>query len=173
MIGALLGESASATFAAPFRLIFSIYTLGWILAQYLSPQFSQDAIEGGGRHWSNYLSGFLVCGALVGLATYGAAPWLVDLVYGSAFPESATLLRMLSPTIFLDAGVACLGTILVMQNRGVASALAIGCACLASAVVLLLYAHHDVYAAVYAKFAGYLALLLAQLIILLSAKPIR
>lgn len=173
MIGALLGEAASATFAVPFRLIFSIYTLGWILAQYFSPQFSRDALEGGGRHWSSYLAGFLACGAIVGLATYGAAPWLVAIVYGGAFPESATLLRMLSPTIALDAGVACLGTILVMQNRGVVSAVTIGCACLASAAILLLFVHHGVFAAVYAKFASYLALLLAQLIILLNAKPIR
>ena len=168
LAGVFLGEAAAAAFAAPFRLVFSLYALGWILSQYFSPHFARvSAMQSDGyRGWVLYVSGFLAVGLVAAVATYHGAHWLVGLIYGTAFVEAGGLLQALAPTLALDAAVACLGTFLVMQNRGKTSAATIGFGCIASAVVFSLYQDLGLMGAVYAKYAGYTALLLSQLICL-------
>lgn len=166
LAGALLGEAESAAFAAPFRLVFSIYAIGWIISQYCAPRFARLAASSGARpegHWFYYFSGFAAFGLITAAATYLCTPWLVSLVYGDAFDQAGVLMRALAPTIALDATVACLGTLLVMQNRGKTSAATIGLGCLASMSVFLLCKDYGLMAAVYAKYAAYSALVVTQL----------
>ena len=161
MAGALLGETLSAVYAAPFRLIFSAYAVGWMLTQYLSPQFARLANDDT-LSIARYVSLFVLYGSIVAFAFVIAADWLIHLVYGSAFPGAGEILRWLAPTLVLDAIVACLGTIIVMQNNGKASAYSIGAGCVASTFVFLLLLEYDVWAAVGAKYAAYCTLLLFQ-----------
>lgn len=171
LAGAFLGESASAAFAAPFRLVFSLYAIGWILSQYCSPRFARisAASDSGSQWWFVYVAGFLLFGLVAAAATYLGAHFLVRLVYGEAFAAAGDLLQALAPTIALDAVVACLGTMLVMQNKGKASAVTIGCGCLASAVAFFLFQDLGLMGVVYAKYAAYTGLLLTQLLFLLGA----
>lgn len=164
LAGAFLGESASAAFAAPFRLVFSLYAIGWILSQYFSPHFARFSTSQG---WMLYACGFLAAGVLVAVATYLCAHQLVGLVYGDAFAQAGFVLRALAPTLALDAVVACLGTVLVMQNKGKTSAATIGLGCVASIVVFWFCKDSGVMGAVYAKYAAYITLVSTQLFCLL------
>ncbi len=169
LAGFFWGEEASAAFAAPFRLVFSIYAIGWILSQYFSPHFARysPATGDGSRYWLIFVFGFLAFGLVAAATAFLGAQWLVTLVYGEAFEQAGAMLRLLSPTIALDAVVACLGTLLVMQNKGKTSALTIGLGCLASIAVFLLFKGSGLVVAVYAKYAAYITLVLGQLFCLL------
>ena len=174
LVGAFLGEADSSVFAAPFRLVFSVYAIGWVLAQYFSPKFARlmSSSEGYARYWMAYLSGFLTFGCVSAIATFLMAEWLVLLVYQGAFPEATSLLRTLSPSIALDAVVACLGTMLVMQNRGKAASISIGLGCMASAAVFFMLMDKGVMSAVYAKYAAYSGLALSQIVCLRAGRRI-
>jgi O-antigen/teichoic acid export membrane protein len=169
LAGVFLGEEASASFAAPFRLIFSLYAIGWILSQYFSPHFARFSPEKGddSRYWLAYAAGFLVFGVAAATAAFLGGHWLVALVYGDAFDQADVLMRALAPTIAMDAVVACLGTLLVMQNKGKTSAVTIGLGCFASVAVFLLCKDSGLMVAVYAKYAAYTTLMLAQLFCLI------
>lgn len=161
LAGAFLGESASAIFAAPFRLIFSVYAIGWMLTQYFSPHFARLAKDDT-LAVVRFMTAFGGYGAVIAIVLTVSADWLVQLVYGDAFKGAATILQWLAPTLVLDALVACLGTIIVMQNSAKASAFSIGGGCLASIVVFILLAEQGLIAAVGAKYAAYIGLLLLQ-----------
>ncbi len=170
MAGAFLGELESANFAAPFRLIFSLYALGWILTQYFSPDFARMACKEL-TAVIPYLLIFSGYGVIVAVVTFLVAPWMTGVVFGDAFPGAGRVLQWLAPTVLLDAMVAFLGTVLVMQNQGVVSAITIGLACLVSAAVFMLFGELGIIAAVVAKYSAYLTLLFMQCMFMLR-KPL-
>lgn len=166
LAGVIMGEEDSANYAAPFRLVFSIYAVGWVLTQYYSPRFARmfgKNFRGGMR----VLLLFLGVGIVGAVATYVLAPWLVTIIYGDAFSEATRILQWLAPTVAMDALVACLGTVLVMQNRGVESTITLAIGCIASILVFIIASDHGIVAAILAKYAAYAGLLLAQLVIIL------
>lgn len=165
LAGAFLGESASTAFAAPFRLVFSIYAMGWILAQYFSPYFARYSAANGDspRYWLLYVFGFLLVGTATAVVTYCSASWLIRIVYNDAFSQAGAMLQALAPTVALDAVVACLGTLLVMQNKGKTVAVTIGLACLTSAIIFFLTKDIGLHSILYAKYAAYLTLVTTQL----------
>lgn len=161
MAGALLGEGQSAAFAAPFRLIFSIYAVGWMLTQYYSPQFAR-IFKGEARVAISYSLIFVAVGALGSLVTFEMAPWLIALIYDDAFGGASVTLQGLAPTILLDALAASFGTFLIMQNRGSASAISLSIGCAMSVVTFYSVQHLGLAAAISAKYAAYTGLLLSQ-----------
>lgn len=161
LAGAFLGENESALFAAPFRLVFSIYAVGWILTQYFSPHFAR-LLNGELKSKLRFFVVFFFYGTIASVATFLLAPWLTTIVYGDAFPNAAVVMQWLAPTILLDSLVACQGTLLVMHNRGLASAFSLGAGCLASLVVFLMFREQGIVAVVAAKYAAYIALFSMQ-----------
>jgi O-antigen/teichoic acid export membrane protein len=107
VIGAVLGTTAVGLFSAAARLTVPLGYLGQSVAQSVAPRQARSSTGAGAgqdvRAFSQSLRWLiLVQGLVVAPIVVWAEP-IVRLLFGSSFDESADVLRLLAPLIFLRA----------------------------------------------------------------------
>jgi O-antigen/teichoic acid export membrane protein len=101
IIGAYLGASAVGVFGAPLRLIAFLGYPGMAVAAGVAPRVARGASEPNVGAFVCALRLLLVVQALITAFVLGWADLLSEVVLGSGYKESSTVLRALAPYIFL------------------------------------------------------------------------
>ncbi len=101
IIGGFLGASAVGVFGAPLRLITFLGYPGWAVASGVAPRIARGTSEPNVGAFLTALRVLLVIQALITAFVLGWADLLADVVLGSGYKESTTVLRALAPYVFL------------------------------------------------------------------------
>jgi O-antigen/teichoic acid export membrane protein len=121
LLAGLQGTSETSSYAAAMRVLLPIYSIGWLVSQYLSPRFAQRA----GRHDAAgsaalpHLMAFAAIGGSLALALLAVAPLVGRMVFADRWADLTQVLRVLAPTIVLDALACVLAQKATMAGRSV------------------------------------------------------
>jgi O-antigen/teichoic acid export membrane protein len=113
------GDAEVGAYAAAYRLLESFFFIPAFFMAALYPAFSSASrraedvrrLRSVGLHWMFLLSTLLVIGLTV------SAPWALRLLYGDAYAEAATLLRVLAPALLFVFPNFVLTHLLVATGR--------------------------------------------------------
>lgn len=97
MLGKLSGEHAAGIYSAATRLSEGFYFIPMIIASSVAPMLVRARAAGAAPYFDGLMKLYLAMvrvslGIAIPLAML--APWLVDLLYGAAYAEAATVLRV-------------------------------------------------------------------------------
>jgi O-antigen/teichoic acid export membrane protein len=121
LLAGLRGTSETSSYAAAMRVLLPIYSIGWLVSQYLSPRFAHRAGRHDGAvsaalpHWM----AFAAIGVSLALALLAVAPLIGRLVFADRWADLPQVLRVLAPTIVLDALACVLAQKATMAGRSV------------------------------------------------------
>ncbi|GJG93496.1 oligosaccharide flippase family protein [Cupriavidus pauculus] len=117
ILHAHVGASEFAAYAATVQITDNFSTLATILASGIAPLYVYGKSDAAAAIRSVLkLAAFLFAMGLAGATTLAMlAPWIVELLYGSAFTDAIALLRLailVSPLVFADVGFTILAAYL-------------------------------------------------------------
>lgn len=121
-----------AAYAATVQIVDNFTTVATILASGIAPLYiyARGERDAAIRNVLKLALLLTALGALAAGALIGLAPWIVHWLYGAAFAEAASLLRlalMVSPLVFADVGLTVLAVYL-RRPRWIAIKWGIACA---------------------------------------------